>query len=127
MITTRLESINSCILSKSLMTTDFHSKLLNVVWGILDGALMNTRSYVVLAAFKQCSISSAILFASMDAPRRPRLVKPTAYSPFFPFHPFGKSFRGNPSFSQNISLSCSQQIFQNPNHCTLIALPFHSY
>ncbi|GER33798.1 spermidine synthase 3 [Striga asiatica] len=31
-----------------------------------------------------------MFLASMDAPRRPRLVNPTAYNPHCPFHPFGK-------------------------------------
>lgn len=62
----------------------------------------------VASAFQLCSISSAILFASIDAPSKPRFVNPTAYSPFSPFHPFGNGFRGNPSFSLNMSLPCSQ-------------------
>lgn len=50
-------------------------------------------------------MSSAILLASIDAPSNPRFVNPTAYSPHSPFQPLGNGLRGNPSFSENISLS----------------------
>lgn len=39
------------------------------------------------SAFQHRSMSSAILFASIDAPSKPRFVNPTAYSPHSPFQP----------------------------------------
>jgi hypothetical protein len=48
--------------------------------------------------------------ASKDAPDRPFLVNPTAYSPALPFHPFGNGFFGIPSLEKN-SFSCPIQTF----------------
>lgn len=46
-------------------------------------------------------ISCAILIASAEAPDSPLLVKPTAYSPDFPFQLFGNGAFGNPFLEKN--------------------------
>lgn len=61
--------------------------------------------FCLVSVFQSLIISFATLIASTDAPDRPLLVKPTAYSPALPFHPFGKGEVGNPSLEKN-SFSC---------------------
>ncbi|KAF5820194.1 hypothetical protein HanXRQr2_Chr02g0086031 [Helianthus annuus] len=60
-------------------------------------------------------MSCDTLMASNDAPDRPLLVNPTAYTPHFPFHPSGNDVVGIPSF-ENKSLSC-------PHEGTLLQYP----
>lgn len=55
-------------------------------------------------------ISCAILIASAEAPDSPLLVKPTAYSPDFPFQLFGNGAFGNPFLEKN-SLSYIKKIY----------------
>lgn len=53
-------------------------------------------------------MSSATLRALMEAPSNPRLVNPTAYSPFVPFQPSGKAILGKPSSSLKKSSSLQE-------------------
>lgn len=57
--------------------------------------------FCFVSSFQSFPMSCATLIASNDAPDRPFLVKPTAYSPSFPFHPFGKGATGMPSLVKN--------------------------
>lgn len=64
-------------------------------------------------------MSSATLMASSDAPDRPLLVNPAAYSPAFPFHPFGNGAFGNPFLEKN-SLSWKNKERKWVDNCSVI-------